>query len=41
MKGVKEGRSPSYKLFPLPLLREGGEGDRLLNDLNKGMGLEE
>ena len=32
----KRGVSLSFFFFPLPLLREGGQGDRLLNDLNKG-----
>jgi hypothetical protein len=28
----KRGVSPSSNFFPLPFLREGGQGDRLLNN---------
>ncbi len=31
-RDLREGRSPSLTTLPLPLLREGGQGDRLLND---------
>jgi len=33
IKGVLEGLRPSLTYLPLPLLREGGQGDRLLNEL--------
>jgi len=30
------GFAPLLPTLPLPLIREGGQGDRLLNDLNSG-----
>jgi len=32
-KGIKRGEAPLRNYFPLPLTREGGQGDRLLNDI--------
>jgi len=31
---LERGFAPLLPTLPLPLLREGGQGDRLLNDLN-------
>jgi len=33
MEGLERGFAPLLPTLPLPLLREGGKGDRLLNDL--------
>jgi len=33
---LERGEAPLLPTLPLPLLREGGQGDRLLNDLLKG-----
>ena len=30
---IKRGGAPLLPTFPLPLLREGGQGDRLINSL--------
>jgi hypothetical protein len=34
---LERGEAPLFPMLPLPLLREGGQGDGLLNDLNIGV----
>ncbi len=32
MEGLERGEAPLLPTLPLPLIREGGQGDRLLNN---------
>ena len=37
MEGLERGEAPLSPTLPLPLIREGGQGDRLLNKPQNGL----